>query len=461
MIKGDMQNFIATSKKSSYYSERTLIPMLPSDTLLSVPRYQKIIGEIRQSLDPTEEEFNTLYRQLIDNFITFVQLLPSNHGGKLGSVLSEGLWRALLTLQLQKSESENVSHNINQDLAKDSDDNHDPLTRYLLFSAALLFGVGVVAYEYSVTISKEDGTFIQEWLPYQGAMQPSSGNYYQIRLHEPPSPWLKPYTTLLLAMPAVGFNWIVQDQDALNSWINLLLDQREPEKNKLKLCLERANEETRQITTLQQPSLPHHLSLITPEATSLAEEFLEWLEHGVKNNTIPVNNYYADIHLVKGGVFLETPTIIEKFCEQSLTKAKITVVLEQLEKIGLVNLNEPIKYRYLNPPSYSLFTPQPEKHPINQLNSNQPSNNGVPKKEPLKTNIREGLEIVALYFLSIFHKLNLNREENFHPDGVTEEDKKIAHHIKLRKRKRFKILLKEAEEALKIQQQLNLGKKIA
>ena len=83
------------------------------------------------------------------------------------------------------------------------------------------------------------------------------GNYYQIRLHEPPSPWLKPYTTLLLArqlMPAVGFNWIVQDQDALNSWINLLLDQREPEKNKLKLCLERANEETRQITTLQQPS---------------------------------------------------------------------------------------------------------------------------------------------------------------------------------------------------------------
>ena len=118
MIKGDMQNFIATSKKSSYYSERTLIPMLPSDTLLSVPRYQKIIGEIRQSLDPTEEEFNTLYRQLIDNFITFVQLLPSNHGGKLGSVLSEGLWRALLTLQLQKSESENVSHNINQDLWK-------------------------------------------------------------------------------------------------------------------------------------------------------------------------------------------------------------------------------------------------------------------------------------------------------------------------------------------------------
>ena len=443
--------FTPTSKKT--IKERSLLPIVTADILLETNQNKKIISNIHQITAIAAEHFAILYQELINNFAEFVQLLPTNNEAQLGSLIDEGLLRALFALQQQKDYIE--------------DHQPDPLLTYTLFSAALLFAIGFTTNNRTVIISEKDGTFIKEWIPTKETMQAAGGNYYRIRYAGGISATLSRRITLLLAqqlMPLAGFNWIAQDSTALNTWITLLNNETD-KTNNLHLHLDYACKKT-----LATP--PHrtstNINIITPEETALGEDFLAWLKDGLTTKTISSNTYNSDIHLVENGLFLEIPEIIEKFCTQSPQKPTWQQVFGQLKKIGFINLDttteQLVTYTYKNGNNTQPLPFVQQLTMQKQETNKHPTIREFKKKsweQDTKNKTRHGVETFRpcfLFFL-LANYLNLRIENNLVGTEFAEE--KIKKKIKLIKklRRRRKILAKldkEIKAAMLLQ--LNLQK---
>ena len=439
--------FIPPVKKN--ISERSLFPIVAADVLLASNHRKAVVENIRrQTVDISDEHFNILYQSLINNFVEFVQLLPTNNEAQLGSLMDEGLSRASFALQQQKDAAE--------------DQQPDPLLVYTLFSAALLFDVGFAINNRTVMISEKDGTFIKEWLPNKGKMQQLDGGYYRIRFGGGMPSELSRRATPLVAqqlMPLAGFNWIAQDPDAFDSWIVMLNNEKEVA-NDLKLYLDYANKKV-----LAEPAKEFfsamNVSILEPQETALGEDFLEWLKNGLDTEAISINAYDSDIHIIEDGLFLEIPEIINKFCAQSPKKPAWEAVFAQLKKIGFVNLSETSEqlatytYNYAEPVKQQLDAQRQEannKQQAQNVASKQESSE--PSKKPL---IRRGIKIFIPCFL--FYLL----AKHFHLFfGLTKRAKAKLKKKKLkvlersrRYRQRLKERIREIEEATLLKMNLN------
>lgn len=334
-------------RKTQPFSERSLIPIVSPEALLSSRQREKIISEIKTIVDAPDEHYAVLYDQLIKNFAEFVQVLPTNNEAKLGSLLIEGLLRSLFVLQIQKQSSAEKT---------------DPITTYVLFSAALLFDVGFSTYNRTVAISNKQGEFVKQWWPHKGAMQIEDG-YYKIRRGGGFPPWLARRATVLFAkhlMPPLGYHWIARDVNAFNTWISLLNNEREGIED-LKLYFDRAIEQLEKHKTEPGFVVPVELDVTEPNEVSLAEDFLEWLENGLEDGSININNKDSNVHMTPDGLLIDIPGIFQEFSKWSPQHPLWSLALEKFKQLGLVNLFENAamftKYYYMQPDRALLRNP--------------------------------------------------------------------------------------------------------
>jgi len=420
--------FILPIKKK--INERSLFPIVSADILLASNQRKTIIKDIRQTVDISDEHFDTLYQSLINSFIEFVQLLPANNEAPLGSLMDRGLLRTSFALQQQKNE--------------DEDHEPDPLLVYTLFSCALLFDVGFVTNDRTVIISEKDGTFIKEWLPNKGKMQQSDGDYYRVRYGGGMPSVLSRRVTPLFAqqlMPLAGFNWIAQDLDAFNAWTAILNNEKKLA-NDLNLYFDYANKKIAD-EPAEEFFSAINIKVLEPEETALGEDFLEWLKDGLDTETISINTYDSDIHVIENGLFLETPEIINKFCAQSQKNPMVDAVFTQLKKIGFINLDETNEklatytYNYATINELKLI---PEQH----------------KKHLIRNGIKVLMPCFIFFLLAKRFHLSLGKDLNFlkRTKEKLKKKLKILERLKLRHR-RFKELVKEIEEAALLKMNLN------
>lgn len=394
-------------------SMRSLFPISTADTLLSLNQRKNTVKNIRKIINISDEHFNILYQSLIDNFVEFVQLLPINNGARFGSLIDDGLLRALLALQLQKNAAE--------------DQELDPLFVYVLFSTALLYNVGFVTNDRTVVISERDGAFVREWLPDKGKMLAlDGGNFYRIRYAHGMSTELSRLATPLFAqqlMPLVGRNWIAQDLTAYSTWI-ALLNGSQIVTNDLKPYFDRANKKlSDELSKDKNIIAVSNIGIREPEETSLGEDFIEWLKKGLDAGNIDINTPNADVHVIDDGLFLEVPGIIQKFCAQSAKNPKLEAVFAQLKKIGFIGLSETSEqlatyvYDYLGSVG------------LDQLSF---AHQSKPLKQEAKHLLRRGVEVLRPCFLSFLlkHHLRLSVEKNFI----------LAKYAKAKTRKKLKLL---------------------
>lgn len=411
-------------------SECSLFPIATADVLLSSKQRKIIIKNIRQLIDISDEHFDILYQSLINNFVEFVQLLPTNSEDRLGSLIDNGLLRSLFALQLQTNEAENHQP--------------DPLMVYALFSVSLLLDIGFVTNNYTVMISEKDGTFIEEWLPSKGKMQQSNGGYYRIRYGGGMSLELSRKIVLILVqqlMPPAGFNWIAQDQDIFSDWIDIFNNEKEAT-NDLKSYIDLAN---KKISNEPQKDffLEANTGEIIPEETALGEEFIEWLKNELTNKTIGINTYDSNIHVIENGLFLEIPEVINKFCLKSSKNPIFAATLfMQLKKIGFISSNETddqlaiYVYTDINNLKPVHFM---QKLPLSKQNS--------------KNLIRYGVEVLMPCFFLPLLVNNLCPENHFvSAQHIKEKLKK-----KLKVRKRIKLRRKRLEERIKAIEEFTLS----
>lgn len=309
-----------SASKDLAYSEKSLFPIVPANRLSSSIQYAKLLNDIENQVNISQKLYYSLYKDLINNFVEFVQMLPITNQGKLGGLLSDGLQRAHYVLQKHGDE-----------------DKLNSSWQYALFSAALLFNVAKVNEERTVIISDKDGCFIRKWSPHEGAMA-NNAKYYKIRHGGGVPAALSRRITPLIAsklMPDSGFKLIAEKPQVLTAWLAILNDEYW-DKSKYEPVLNRAYERLRNFTPQKNLFIPVAIDAFGPEKTALGEEFVEWFKESLEKSDITVNKTDSKVHLISQGLLLEIPGIFQDFCSNSKLDIDWSTVIKQFSMLGFI-----------------------------------------------------------------------------------------------------------------------------
>lgn len=313
------------------FREDIIFPVLPADNFLSTLKRQNITGSIKSLVNlPSEEHYEILYQQLLENFASFVQILPVNNEAKLSTLLDEGLLRGLFVLQVMQQEQE-------QRALEDEENEADPMATYVAFSAALLFDIARVIEDKTVVISDEDGAFVRIWNPYIEGPMPLEDGYFRVRRGGGINPWSSRRSVIAFAtkvMPIIGLNWIYQNTYFYNIWIALLTDDREGA-GSFRLYFDRAQEllnDFKQKEEFQKTA--DDAKEIKAKENELAERFLRWLQAQAKKGKLSGNKPKADVIGKKGKPIVATTRVIQRFVRAtSPAKPKMAAVKAQVKAV--------------------------------------------------------------------------------------------------------------------------------
>lgn len=204
--------------------------------LLAEPRREECVKLIEQHLGFSPLRYQQMVKPLIDEVAMACQLLPSTQHRFYaldGGLLDYALYRAQAATMLFKQTA----------LAPDTKELSDEqaLWAYVVFSAALLRGLGVVSTDYHVTCYDAAGYSTGHWRPLWERFLDRT-EFYQYEFNHELVDGLKQHLTPFLArlwMPSVGLAWIAENPEALLAWLILLQEEHE-ELGVLEAIFERA-----------------------------------------------------------------------------------------------------------------------------------------------------------------------------------------------------------------------------
>lgn len=310
------------------YSESTLFPVLSRDDLLPEVEEKIYLKKLQDLVGVPDDHFRAVYRELIDNFVEFVQVLPESYGEDLGSLLNDGLRRGLYSVQLLNETSNTKPH---------------PLFIFAVFSVALLSDVGHVVSSQKVMISDDKGVFLDEWCPFLGPIK-EFGAYYKLRAYSGGSKALMRSSTPVIArqlLTDTGIVWLASNSRILDMWLAFLHKGEDWEGGLGKILkLEKKQFDLR---SQEIGLVPIDISLLDAMGTELGEKFLAWLKEGIENGSISVNKADSHVHIVRSGeieqgVFLEAPEIFQQFANTIKVRDWI-VIYKQFNYLGLTKLS--------------------------------------------------------------------------------------------------------------------------
>lgn len=317
--------FIHPSEKKSQkttkpFTESNVFKIATAATLLSSVQRKTILKNIQETAAAPEEYFEIFYRQLIHNCTEFVQILPVNNEARLASLMDEGIFRGLFSLQKYK---------------QDVSENFDPLMAYILFSTALLFDVGSVIENRTVLICTKTGEVLRKWNPHDGAMNPEEG-YYRIRRGGGTSAWSSRRLNVAFAAaltPKEALTWIYSNPHAYNTWIALLHYDREGA-GRFSIYLDHSLEMLERFKLNPDFLISIDAQLINnSEGMSDAENFIDWLKNSIKSGNLTLNN---NLFLLQDGLFLPLE-LLRDYNNSIHRDIRAEALLQQLQKLGLTN----------------------------------------------------------------------------------------------------------------------------
>lgn len=335
-------------------------PVLTAELLLKRRIRRKVMDEVRVTCGAPIEYFNALYKQLIENYVEFVQNLPIPNNFRITRI-DRQMYLASLALSLREP------YLLAGSLLNRATDNEKALWNYVIFSGLLLSRLGQLVTQYKVCLCDEKGVFLKEWEPFVGAMH-EQGSYYKIRSIESGSSPVDSQFNVMLArqlMPEEGYNWIASVPEALEQWIQSLDDSGERDAGTLsarffvvmrswlaqrqeflegefieafELYLENL-EDTYDYSEELEEDLPL-TEVKEPLETLTGERFYQWLRRGIHDKSLTVNEKDSAVFMTKQGVLLLHPKTFEKFIKEHPEAGTPEKVFDQFSKIGLVASNK-------------------------------------------------------------------------------------------------------------------------
>lgn len=301
-----------SSQPLKTYKSSQLIPVLKAEDLFKSPRHQSLLRELRAMVFLSPDEYDRFYQATLNQFAQFVQVLPVIVNGPLSALLNEGLARSIVALKNYLSEYINP----------------DPLFVYALFTAALFLDVAKAVTNYKVILSTEDGTYIDDWHPFEGSMV-DKADFFKLYPLAPIYQRIERPLTQLLAqhlMPREGFLWIASDLSIYADWLEALGGDSGQGGTLAHLISLLPREDIFNLlnTLVQVP-----ISLQNAQMYPYGELFYQWLTEGIESGKIAVNTVDAGVHIVADGVFLERNKVFHQFAEACKLPVNMNVVFVQ------------------------------------------------------------------------------------------------------------------------------------
>lgn len=327
-------------------------PILRARELLSLYKPQMPITELPEILNLDEMQYQTHCAVLIDRFAEFVQSLPetqNSYFSKPGGVLTHGLHRALLATKLSRAYFLPEETQENEVLTQ-----RQMLWAYAVFSAGLLYNIGKVVVDFSVTILDRFGAPPKQWNPWEGAMV-GQGTDFKYEFNVLNQDEFRKRVTLTIAkelMPQQSFLWIASDTDVLAAWL-AMLEEDERRGGLLGILILRADAELIQRNLLEQ-KIPQKLDTKTKVSESfstfgknqktdstfalsdinIANDFLTWVREAQEKGTIKANDVKSGPIRVEEGALI-TKEVFERFLVERPQYKDVTTVVTAISNMNL------------------------------------------------------------------------------------------------------------------------------
>lgn len=328
--------------KSQTYRPGALIPVFPAISLLADKRHQFFLEQLKEHSGLTSEQYEIVYKRLIDQFVEFVQVLPAQNDGPLCGLMNEGLVRGINGLHQLLSDHRDSS----------------PLERYAIFSAALLKDVANVVVNQRIFITDKEGNFVLQWQPFDGSLESiEEAEYYKIMPLSSTYHRIAHSITPLLArqlLPQEGFDWIASDPHIFVDWLDALRDEEGEGTARITHTLQLYKTKVGEGLIDSLPAV--HVPQEDSPATQYADSFFVWLQKGIDSGEIQVNTPTAGVHVTQEGVFLERPGAFKQYVDLHVDiPVNMFSVYQQFGNLfGLTKLSG-IDYRF-----EQLFSEYPE-----------------------------------------------------------------------------------------------------
>lgn len=309
-IKGS--SGIGAHPKLHTYEEGFLLPVLTADELLVSSRHKGLLRQVRDlCVEFSQSDFDHSFGLLLHYFIEFVQLLPQESNGIMGSLLNTSLARAVTTIQKYVQFRKNAS----------------PLLKFAVFSAALLKDIGRVISNQRIVLTDEAGELFRDWNPFSGSMVGQSEFY---KMYPISAKYLKieKEATPLLARQLIApdvFLWLSHDPVVFADWLAALLGEPGVGSKEISLAISRTKREDILAILNGLDSAP--VEMIEPPE-KYADDFYRWLKEGIEKGEIEVNTDKASVHVVNEGVLIEKK-LFKQFADLMKLPVNFSVVYVQ------------------------------------------------------------------------------------------------------------------------------------
>lgn len=302
-------------KSSQTKSLKDLTRIVAASLLLSDEKRDVLLRQIQDASALEEVRYDSLCTTLVHNLVNHCQNLPetsSSYYSQPGGLLDHALNRTEAALGL-------FQHFLIQD-GQERPSEEQKLWQYVLFSAAILQGIGKLQIDFHIDLYDNQGQVLKQWNPLLDNLV-STGSYYSYEFQKEADEDFRRRLNLLLArllMPANGFAWIASNPEVLAVWLALLNEDIEGA-GTLGAILVRADAIAIQ-RYFNQLALKGYgsgrggrygrmgtFTDRTPESIADIEqqigvEFIQWLSKSLESGMIMINK--APLLMVPGGLLI-------------------------------------------------------------------------------------------------------------------------------------------------------------
>ncbi len=290
-----------------------LISVLSSEVLLSDLKRKDNIQAIQLNLGFSPHQFQQLVQPVIDEVAVGCQLLPSTEHrfyGLPGGLLDFSIYRAQAAMLIFR---QSILPPDTQELSDEQ-----ALWAYVLLTAGLLRGLGIICTDYRIECYTEHGYSMGVWQPLWERFLDRTP-FYTMEFNEEIVEDLSSYLTPFIArlwMPMGGFSWIASHPDMFLVWLQLLQEEKEG-MHVLQAILERSEAiawqrlakdafaglsigfpaEQARLSTFSQP-LENQMSL-----EMIGVQFLLWLKENLARGQMVLNQ--NTLKLTENGLIID------------------------------------------------------------------------------------------------------------------------------------------------------------
>ena len=316
-----------TVKQQRNEGESYIHSVMSGHERLKTGKYQSILERIQIHSKLDDAQFERLYLPLIENFVMLFQSLPC-YETPSSLHINVALSRALQMLE-SVGKSLSVHKNPYQEFS-------NLRTMYAIFSSALLNGIGLIDRDRYITLTDNQGYYLQDWSPIKQEMMPASG-FYRVRFARVRSePYACAQGPILAAfvMPDEGMHWISEDVNLFLAW-HRALHHFEDGYSDFELLHE--------INVLWEKVKYEDVIKVKPNdaiyVTALegAEQFWQWMKEQIEKGNINHDQKEPNMHLVDGGgVCIDLKRVFEDFQKTYPQFRDWVVVSRQFNHLGIV-----------------------------------------------------------------------------------------------------------------------------